>query len=29
VTETLELAHTGFLDDQVAAKVPAAIKSKL
>jgi len=27
VTETLELAHTGFLDDQIASKIPDAIKS--
>jgi phage tail-like protein len=29
VTETLELAHTGFLDDQVAGNIPGAIKSRL
>jgi phage tail-like protein len=27
VTETLELAHTGFLDDQTMGSIPGAIKS--
>jgi phage tail-like protein len=29
VTETLELAHTGFLDDQITSKVPSAVKSAI
>jgi phage tail-like protein len=29
VTETLELAHTGFLDDQTMSKIPGAIKSAI
>ncbi|HLX50558.1 MAG TPA: phage tail protein [Streptosporangiaceae bacterium] len=29
VTETLELAHTGFLEDQIASKIPGAIKSRI